>query len=46
MCFSPRMRNGKLSDAAARAALNGRVVTNEDQLENPAALEALRRAFA
>ena len=28
----PRTRNVKLSDAAARAALNGRVVTNEDQL--------------
>ncbi len=38
----PRTRNGKLSEAAARAAINGRPVPNADQLENPESLEALR----
>lgn len=41
----PRTRNGKLSEAAARAAINHRPIPNADQLENPACLKALEAAL-
>lgn len=39
----PRTRNGKLSEAAVRAVVNGRPVAHADQLENPACLAGIAR---
>jgi len=38
----PRTRNGKLSESAVRAAINRRLVSNTDQLENPECLMTLQ----
>ena len=41
----PKTRNGKLTEIAARDALNGRDAANTDAIANPEALD-YTRAFA
>ena len=41
----PKTRNGKITEIAARDALNGRDAANTDALANPEALDYIR-AFA
>jgi acetoacetyl-CoA synthetase len=42
----PRTHNGKLSEAAARAAVNGREPANVDALINPACLAEIQNRMA